>query len=46
MSEHNHKDCKYYMAANDGCALYFELGAFNVSQYNCCYKKIVWGEDE
>ena len=42
----NHQDCEYYIKQNDGCLLYFELGASNVSQYGHCYKKILGWDDE
>ena len=42
----NHKECEYYMPQNDSCLNYCQLGAFNVSQYKCCYKKLIWGEEE
>lgn len=43
--EFNHKNCKNYIPQNDGCILYYQLGAFNVSQYNCCYEKLIgWDE--
>lgn len=41
----NHKTCKKYIPQNDGCILYYQLGAFNVSQYNHCYEKLIgWDE--
>ena len=41
----NHKTCKNYIPQNDGCILYYQLGAFNVSQYNHCYEKLIgWDE--
>ena len=39
-----HEDCEYYVAQNDMCLLFFELGFHNVSQYKECLEKVIYNE--
>lgn len=40
----DHTKCENYIPQNDGCLLYFQLGAFDVSQYDKCYGDIIYEE--
>lgn len=39
-----HENCEYYIKQNDGGLLYYELGFFDVSQYETCIEDIIWEE--
>jgi len=39
-----HKDCQYYVPENDMCLLFFQLGFFNISQYDKCLEELIYNE--
>ena len=39
-----HKDCQYYVKENDMCLLFFQLGFFNISQYDKCLEELIYNE--
>ena len=41
-----HKDCEYYVEQNDMCLAYYQLGFFNISEYEECVKNRLWGSDD
>lgn len=44
--ENVHLNCQNYVAKNDMCLLYFELGVSEVSQYNECAEKTIFNDKE
>ena len=44
MSVHN--DCEYYVEQNDMCLLFFQFGFHEVSQYNECLEKRIYGDEK
>ena len=41
-----HSDCEYYVEQNDMCLLFFQFGFHEVSQYNECLEKRIYGDEE
>ena len=44
--ENVHLNCKNYVAKNDMCLLYFELGVSEVSQYDECQEKRLFSDKD
>ena len=44
MCKVDHESCENYIKKNDGCLLYYMLGCFNVSQYDCCYGDLIYDD--
>ena len=44
--ENVHLNCQNYVAKNDMCLLYFELGVSEVSQYDECAEKTIFNDKE
>jgi hypothetical protein len=41
-----HLGCKEYIATYDMCLCYFSLGFHEVSQYDKCLEKLIYGEED